>query len=122
MYQLGGQVSLSLTKVLHSIITIIDISVPTAADKHISAKEEEKLSKYQDLRIELGILSRKKAMMVSIVIEALGSITKRLQVVFFFGDFGYQHTKRLPFAKDCFTRNSNHPMQSSSTLRVWVAP
>ena len=83
MYQLGGQVSLSLTKVLHSIITIIDISIPTAADKHISAEEEEKLSKYQDLRIELEILSRKKAMMVSIVIEALGSITKRLQVVLF---------------------------------------
>ena len=60
-----------------SLITLIDISFP--ADKHISAKEEEKLSKYQDLRIELERLWRKKTVMVPVVIGALGSVTKRIK-------------------------------------------
>ena len=34
-----------------SVVTLIDVSIP--ADKHSTVKEEEKLSKYQDLRIEL---------------------------------------------------------------------
>ena len=34
-----------------ALIMMIDVSIPT--DKHLSAKEEEKLSKYQDLRVEL---------------------------------------------------------------------
>ena len=33
------------------MMMMIDVSIP--ADKHLSGKEEEKLSKYQDLRVEL---------------------------------------------------------------------
>ena len=59
-----------------SVVTLIDVSIP--ADKHLTVKEEEKLSKYQDLRIELGRLWQKRTVMVPVVIGALGSITKRL--------------------------------------------
>ena len=50
-----------------SVITMIDISIP--ADKHLTAKEEEKLTKYQDLRIELERLWQKNMVMVPGVIE-----------------------------------------------------
>ena len=50
-------------------ISLIDVAVP--ADKHISAKEEEKLMKYQDLRIELERLWKKKTTMIPIVISSL---------------------------------------------------
>ena len=59
-----------------SVVTLIDVSIP--ADKHLTVKEEEKLSKYQDLRIELERLWQKRTVMVPVVIGALGSITKRL--------------------------------------------
>ena len=58
-------------------ISLIDVAVP--ADKHISAKEEEKLMKYQDLRIELERLWKKKTTMIPIVIGALGSVTTRFK-------------------------------------------
>ena len=51
-----------------SVVTLIDASIP--ADKHLTVKEEEKLSKYQDLRIELERLWQKR--MVPLVIGALG--------------------------------------------------
>jgi len=50
-----------------SVITMIDISIP--ADKRLTAKEEEKLTKYQDLRIELERLWQKNMVMVPGVIE-----------------------------------------------------
>ena len=46
-------------------ISLIDMAVP--ADKHISIKEEEKFTKYQDLRIELEKLWKKKITVMSIV-------------------------------------------------------
>ena len=58
-----------------SVVTLINVSIPT--DKHLTVKVEEKLSKYQDLRIELERLWRKRTVMVSVVIGALGYITKR---------------------------------------------
>ena len=59
-----------------SNVILIDVSIP--ADKNISTKEEEKHSKYQDLRVELERLWKKKTKMVPVVIGALGSISKRL--------------------------------------------
>ena len=59
-------------------VILIDIAVP--ADKRISAKEEEKLMEYQFLQIELENYGRKKQKMVSIVIGALGSFSKHLNV------------------------------------------
>ena len=58
------------------VVKLIDVSIP--ADKNISTKEEEKISKYQDLRIELERLWKKKTKMVAVVIGALGSISKKL--------------------------------------------
>ena len=62
-------------------MSLIDVVVP--ADKHISAKEEEKIIKYQDLRIELERLWKKKTTMIPIVIgalgRALGSISMQLK-------------------------------------------
>ena len=55
------------------------INVPIPADKHLTAKEEEKLAKYQDLRIELERPWQKKMLMASVVIGALGSNSKRLK-------------------------------------------
>ena len=55
---------------------LIVLSIP--ADKNISIKEDKKISKYQDLRIELERLWKKKTKMVPVVIGALGSISKRL--------------------------------------------
>jgi len=60
-----------------SVITLIDVSIP--ADKYLTAKEEEKLSKYQDLRIEQERLWQKRTVIVPVVIGALGSISKRLK-------------------------------------------
>ena len=50
-------------------ISLIDVAVP--ADKHISAKKEEKLMKYQDLRIKLERLWKKKTTIIPIVIGTL---------------------------------------------------
>ena len=52
-----------------------DVSIP--ADKHLSAKEEQKLSNYQDLRVEVERLWGKKILMIPVVIGALGFISKR---------------------------------------------
>jgi hypothetical protein len=59
-------------------VTIIDIAVP--ADRNIKAKEEEKVLKYQDLRIEVKRLWKKKAVkVVPIVVGALGSVPQGLK-------------------------------------------
>ena len=54
-------------------ISLIDVAIP--ADKHISVKEEEKLTKYQHLQIELERLWRKKTTVIPMEIGALGSVT-----------------------------------------------
>jgi len=68
-----------------SNVIMVDVSIP--ADKNISTMEEEKLSKYQDLRVELERIWKKKTKMVPVVIGALGSISKRLGS--FYGDIGH---------------------------------
>jgi hypothetical protein len=46
-------------------VTIIDVSIP--ADRHIKEKEVEKVTKYQDLKIELQKLLNVKAKVVPVV-------------------------------------------------------
>jgi len=58
-------------------VTLIDIAIP--ADKNVIEKEKEKITKYQDLRIELQRLWGMKVRVVPIVIGALGSIPKDLK-------------------------------------------
>ena len=48
------------------LITLVDISLP--ADKRIVEKEDEKVSKYQDLRIDLERLWKIKSRIVPVVI------------------------------------------------------
>ena len=43
---------------LVNTVQFVDVSIP--ADRHIVSKENEKLEKYQDLRIELKGFGRKK--------------------------------------------------------------
>jgi len=89
-----------------SVITMIDISFP--ADKHLAAKEEEKPTKYQDLRIEPERLWQKKTVMVPVVIGALGII---------FGPLDIESLNIYLFAEDCFINNCFY---FKKTLRVWV--
>ena len=49
------------------------------ADNKVRIKESEKKDKYQDLARELKILWSIKVMLISIVIDALGTISKGLQ-------------------------------------------
>jgi hypothetical protein len=58
-------------------VTIIDIAVPN--DTNINDKEEEKIMKYQDLRIEVRRLWKMKVKVVPIVIGALGSVPRGLK-------------------------------------------
>ena len=58
------------------ICKIVDFAVP--ADHRINLKESEKKDKYLDLTRELKNLGNMKVMIVSILIGALGTITKGL--------------------------------------------
>ena len=59
------------------VVTIIDIAVPL--DRNILEKQEEKVTKYQDLRMELTRLWKKKSRVVPVVVGALGSIPRDLK-------------------------------------------
>ena len=59
------------------VVTIIDIAVP--ADRNILEKQEEKVTKYQDLRMELTRIWKKKVKVVPVVVGALGSIPRDLK-------------------------------------------
>ena len=48
-------------------------------DGRIEEKEREKISKYQDLKIEIERLWEKQATVVSVVIGSLGSISRDLR-------------------------------------------
>ena len=54
-----------------SLVKLVDVSIP--ADKRILDEEQEKITKYQDLSIELKHLWNKKTRIIPVVIEALGS-------------------------------------------------
>ena len=56
---------------------IIDIAVP--CDSRTNDKEKEKVEKYQDLKREIKrIWNMRNVIVVSVIIGALGSITKKL--------------------------------------------
>ena len=62
---------------INKIVQIIDISVP--ADHRVEEKENEKVNKYQDLRIEIERLWELKTMTTPIVIGSLGAIPTRFK-------------------------------------------
>ena len=55
---------------------IIDVAIP--GDERVSAKETEKIEKYDELRRELERLWKVKAKVVPIVVGALGTVTRNL--------------------------------------------
>ena len=55
---------------------MIDVAIP--GDSRINQKEVEKITKYQDLKIEVERLWEKKATAVPVVIGALGAIPRDL--------------------------------------------
>ena len=56
---------------------IIDIAIP--GDQSIITKEQKKIDKYQNLRVELGKLWKLKAQVVLVVVRALGTISHNLR-------------------------------------------
>ena len=62
-----------IDKIVKSCL-IIDVAVP--GDQNIIVKEQEKIDKYQDLRIEVGKLWKFKAEVVPVVVGALGTISQ----------------------------------------------
>lgn len=58
-------------------VTLIDIAVP--ADKNVVEKEKEKITKYQDLKMELQRLWQMKVRVVPVVVGALGGVPKDLK-------------------------------------------
>ena len=55
---------------------LIDVAIP--GDNRINQKEVEKITKYQDLKVEVERLWEKKATVVPVVIGALGAIPRDL--------------------------------------------
>ena len=55
---------------------LIDVAIP--GDGRIDQKEQEKIQKYQDLKVEVERLWERKANVVPVVIGALGAIPKGL--------------------------------------------
>ena len=68
---------LTVVDKLKHLVTLFDVSIP--ADKRITDKEEEKITKYQDLRIEIERLWRKKTTIIPVVIGALGAVSKHFK-------------------------------------------
>ena len=58
-------------------IWIIDVAIP--GDGRIEEKELEKISKYQDLKIEIERLWKKQATVVPVVIGSLDAIPRDLR-------------------------------------------
>ena len=66
-----------ITVVEKTQVWLIDVAIP--GDSRIENKQVEKISKYQDLRIEVERLWEKKATVVPVVVGALGTIPKDLE-------------------------------------------
>jgi len=58
-------------------VWLIDVAIP--GDSRTEQKEQEKLSRYQDLKIEVVRLWERKATVVPVVVGALGAIPKQLE-------------------------------------------
>ena len=80
---------------LDNTAQLIDVSIP--ADCHIVSKENEKIEKYEDFRIELERLWQKKTFVIPIVIDALGALSKFSYYVdlLHLCDVKYFHLQRL---------------------------
>ena len=77
-------------------VQLIDVSIP--ADRHIVSKENEKIEKYQNLRIELERIWHKKTSVTPIVIGALGAVSKKFTLyvdLLNLQDIKYFHLQRL---------------------------
>ena len=68
-------------------VWLIDVAIP--GNMRINHKEVEKITKYQDLKVEVERLWKKKATVVPVVIGALGAIPEDL----------VKHLKNLRFDK-----------------------
>ena len=73
---------------------IINITVPR--DKNVKVKELEKITKYQDLRLQVQKLWNVKAAVVPVIIGALGTVCEELE----------NHLKRIgiPIAIGCLQK------------------
>ena len=60
------------------------MTVPS--DRNLSLKEYEKIGKYRDLEIEIQKMRHSKAIVIPVVVGALGMIKKKTE----------DHTKRIP--------------------------
>lgn len=66
-----------ITVVEKKQVWLVDVAIP--GDSRIEQKEIEKITKYQDLKIEVERLWEKKATVVPVVIGALGAIPRDLE-------------------------------------------
>lgn len=82
---------------------IIDIVVP--GDHNISAKEFEKIEKYENLRLQVLKLCNAKATVMPVIIDALEIISDILKALKKYRDF---HWSKLP-AECSITGNSVQP-------------
>ena len=64
---------LTIVEKTKNLVTLVDVAIP--ADKRILEKEQEKITKYQDLRTELEYLWNKKTRIIPVVIGALGAMS-----------------------------------------------
>ena len=65
-----------ITVVEKNQVWLIDVAIP--GDSRINQREVEKITKYQDLKVEVERLWEKKATVVPVVIGALGAIPRGL--------------------------------------------
>ena len=65
-----------ITVVEKKQVWLVDVAIPS--DSRIQQKEVEKITKYQDLKIEVERLWERKATVVPVVIGALGAISRDL--------------------------------------------
>ena len=94
-----------ITVVEKKQVWIIDVAIP--GDGRIEEKELEKISKYQDLKIEIERLWEKQATVVPVVIGSLGTIPRDLRK--HLRTIGLDITK--PATEDSPTGNSTYPTQ-----------
>ena len=66
----------NITVVEKKQVWLIDVAIP--GDSRIEQKEVEKITKYQDLKVEVERLWEKKATVVPVVVGDLGAITRDL--------------------------------------------
>ena len=85
-------------------MSLIDIAVP--ADKHISAKEEEKNQEISRPSNQVGEVMEEEnnnphsSWCIRVCLQASQEFSATI---------GHKYSQCLPFAKDCIVRNSYHP-------------